>query len=66
MGRAAGVFRYCNTYPTAINMIASKVVDVTPLITHRFALEDALEAFEVRLSRLESNLCMHRNVCAQR
>lgn len=43
----SGVFRYSNTYPTAINMIASKVVDVSPLITHRFRLDQYLEAFEV-------------------
>ncbi|XP_067829388.1 sorbitol dehydrogenase-like [Heptranchias perlo] len=42
-----GVFRYCNTWPTAINMLASKKVDVKPLITHHFPLEKAIEAFEL-------------------
>uniref|UniRef100_UPI00398F21B3 sorbitol dehydrogenase-like isoform X2 n=1 Tax=Pristiophorus japonicus TaxID=55135 RepID=UPI00398F21B3 len=42
-----GVFRYCNTWPTAINMMASKKVDVKPLITHHFPLEQVLEAFEL-------------------
>eukprot|EP00123_Amoebidium_parasiticum_P013074 comp21751_c0_seq1/m.30811 comp21751_c0_seq1/g.30811 ORF comp21751_c0_seq1/g.30811 comp21751_c0_seq1/m.30811 type:complete len:351 (-) comp21751_c0_seq1:364-1416(-) len=42
-----GIFRYSNTYPTAINMISSRVVDVKPLITHRFSLDQSLEAFEV-------------------
>lgn len=41
-----GVFRYCNTWPTAINMISSGQIDVKPLITHRFKLEDAWEAFD--------------------
>ncbi|XP_043536204.1 sorbitol dehydrogenase-like isoform X1 [Chiloscyllium plagiosum] len=41
-----GVFRYCNTWPVAIDMLASKRIDVKPLITHRFPLEEALEAFE--------------------
>ncbi|XP_078451208.1 sorbitol dehydrogenase-like [Lampetra fluviatilis] len=42
-----GVFRYCNTWPTAIAMLASRHVDVQPLVTHRFPLSSALEAFEV-------------------
>ncbi|XP_055518486.1 sorbitol dehydrogenase-like [Leucoraja erinacea] len=42
-----GVFRYCNTWPTAINMLASKKIDVKPLITHRMPLEQAIEAFEL-------------------
>ncbi|KAI7863559.1 hypothetical protein BDF14DRAFT_1344070, partial [Spinellus fusiger] len=41
-----GVFRYCNTYPKAIKMIASGAVDVKPLITHKYSLEDAVKAFE--------------------
>ncbi|XP_051833213.1 sorbitol dehydrogenase [Antechinus flavipes] len=41
-----GVFRYCNTWPMAIAMLASKLVNVKPLVTHRFPLEKALEAFE--------------------
>ena len=42
-----GVFRYCNTWPTAINMIASGQINVKPLVTHRFPLEQAAEAFEI-------------------
>ncbi|XP_059558554.1 sorbitol dehydrogenase [Myotis daubentonii] len=41
-----GVFRYCNTWPMAISMLASKSVNVKSLVTHRFPLEKALEAFE--------------------
>ncbi|KAM5337207.1 sorbitol dehydrogenase isoform 2-T2 [Glossophaga mutica] len=41
-----GVFRYCNTWPVAISMLASKSVNVKSLVTHRFPLEKALEAFE--------------------
>ncbi|KAM5178427.1 sorbitol dehydrogenase [Callospermophilus lateralis] len=41
-----GVFRYCNTWPMAISMLESKSVNVKPLVTHRFPLEKAMEAFE--------------------
>ncbi|XP_060923732.1 sorbitol dehydrogenase [Limanda limanda] len=41
-----GVFRYCNTWPMAINMLASGKVNVKPLVTHRFPLEQAAQAFE--------------------
>ncbi|KAI4889930.1 hypothetical protein NFI96_025508 [Prochilodus magdalenae] len=41
-----GVFRYCNTWPMAIAMLASKGVNVKPLVTHRFPLEEAVQAFE--------------------
>ncbi|GCC37241.1 sorbitol dehydrogenase-like isoform X1 [Chiloscyllium punctatum] len=47
-----GMFRYCNTYPMAIAMLASKKVDVKPLITHRFSLDQAIEAFETTRKRL--------------
>jgi L-iditol 2-dehydrogenase len=42
-----GVFRYANTYPTALAMVASGAVNVKPLVTHRFKLEETLEAFEI-------------------
>ncbi|KAL5005439.1 hypothetical protein ScPMuIL_018895 [Solemya velum] len=41
-----GVLRYVNCYPTALSMVASGKVDVKPLITHRFNLEETLQAFE--------------------
>lgn len=41
-----GVFRYCNTWPTAIAMLASGKVNVKPLVTHRFPLEQAVKAFD--------------------
>ncbi|KAM8893721.1 sorbitol dehydrogenase isoform 1-T1 [Spinachia spinachia] len=41
-----GVFRYCNTWPMAIAMLASGKVNVKPLVTHRFPLEQAAQAFE--------------------
>ncbi|XP_062926541.1 sorbitol dehydrogenase-like isoform X1 [Mobula hypostoma] len=47
-----GMFRYCNTYPVAIAMLASKKVDVKPLISHRFPLSRAIEAFEITAKQL--------------
>nr|QBH74074.1 alcohol dehydrogenase [Nicoletia phytophila] len=41
-----GVFRYVNEYPLSLAMVASGKVDVKKLITHRFKLEDTLEAYE--------------------
>lgn len=38
------VNRYNNTWPLAISLIASGRVDVTPLITHHFGLEETTEA----------------------
>lgn len=42
-----GVFRYCNTWPTAINMISSGQINVKPLVTHRFPIDKAYEAFDL-------------------
>ncbi|KAI1301715.1 Sorbitol dehydrogenase [Halotydeus destructor] len=41
-----GVFRYRNSYALALSLIADGKIDVKPLITHRFKLEQALDAFE--------------------
>ncbi|XP_068211893.1 sorbitol dehydrogenase-like [Palaemon carinicauda] len=42
-----GIFRYTNCYPIAINMIAKGLIDVGPLITHRFKFEEFNKAFEM-------------------
>jgi len=40
-------YRYANQYPKAIRLIAGGLIDVKPLVTHRFKLEDAIGAFHV-------------------
>ncbi|KAL5522773.1 hypothetical protein ACEPAG_8791 [Sanghuangporus baumii] len=43
-----GSFRYANTYPEALQLLASgELRGVEKLITHRYRLEDAKEAFEL-------------------
>jgi len=43
-----GSFRYANTYPEAIKLLASgKLGNIEKLITHRIPLEDAARGFEL-------------------
>ena len=39
-------FRYMETYPKAIMLVSEGLIDLKPLVTHRFSLEDAPKAFE--------------------
>lgn len=39
-------YRYANTWPRAIRLVESGVVDLHRLVTHRFDIEDAVRAFE--------------------
>ncbi|ESO87240.1 hypothetical protein LOTGIDRAFT_205809 [Lottia gigantea] len=45
-----GSFRYMNTWPTAIAMISSGKINIKPMISHRFKLEETLQAFETAKS----------------
>lgn len=39
-------YRYSNTWPKAIRLVKNGVIDLQKLVTHRFAIDDALKAFE--------------------
>ena len=39
-----GTFRYANTYPLALDLIASGAVDVAPVITHHFDIDHTADA----------------------
>lgn len=39
-------YRYHDIYPKAINVAAAGLVDLKPLVSHRFTLEEGLKAFE--------------------
>ncbi|KAI7897125.1 chaperonin 10-like protein [Mucor mucedo] len=41
-----GLFRYHHTYPRAIALISSGMLDIKHMVTHRFAFDDALKAFD--------------------
>ena len=40
-------FRYCNIFEEAMTLMAHGRVNLKPLLTHEFAFEDTLAAFEV-------------------
>lgn len=39
-------YRYCNTWPRAIRLVQHGVIDMKKLVTHRYSLEEAVEAFK--------------------
>ncbi len=49
-----GSFRFHEEFATAIAMMQGGQIDVTPLVTHSFALEDANAAFEMAADRSQA------------
>lgn len=46
-----GIFRYANVYPYAIQLVSTGRMNIDPLVTHRYNLEDVKEALEVAYER---------------
>ncbi|GFP33047.1 L-iditol 2-dehydrogenase, partial [Candidatus Hakubella thermalkaliphila] len=42
-----GVFRYVNTYPAAVELVANGAVNLKPLVTHHYPLDQVVEAMDV-------------------
>lgn len=40
-------YRYANQYPKALRLISGGLINVKPLVTHRFPLREAVKAFHV-------------------
>jgi L-iditol 2-dehydrogenase len=40
-------YRYANTWPTVIKLVEAGIIQLDNLVTHRFKLEDAVEAFKL-------------------
>jgi L-iditol 2-dehydrogenase len=51
--------RMHGTYPRAIDLVATRRVDVASLVTHRFGLEQAVDAFVVAASRSGLKTVVH-------
>ena len=49
-----GSFRFHGEFRTAVAMMQGGRIDVTPLVTHSFALDDALGAFEMAADRSQA------------
>lgn len=45
-----GVNRYCNVYPRAISLLATRRIDTQPLVTHRYPFAEVGSAFRTALS----------------
>jgi threonine dehydrogenase-like Zn-dependent dehydrogenase len=48
------IFRYNNTFPTGVSLLASGRVDVKPLISKRFSLDEVPQAFEYVVENRET------------
>lgn len=51
-----GLFRYANTYPSAIQALGRSDIDVERVITHKYALKDIQEAVEVARTEKETGI----------
>jgi L-idonate 5-dehydrogenase len=49
-----GSFRFHKEFATAVSMLQKGLIDVSPLITHRFDLDDAVDGFEMAKDRTQA------------
>ncbi|XP_022913174.1 sorbitol dehydrogenase [Onthophagus taurus] len=58
-----GIFRYANDYQTALDLVASGKVNVKPLVTHHFKIEETVDAFETAVKSLGNpvKIMIHAN-----
>ncbi|CAH2049048.1 unnamed protein product, partial [Iphiclides podalirius] len=54
-----GIFRYVNEYPIALSMVSSGKINVKPLVSHHYTLEETLEAYEVARQGLGIKVMIH-------
>lgn len=54
--KVLGSFRYgAGDYPLAISLVERGLVDLKPLVTHRYSFEEALTAFETTQNGKDAN-----------
>ncbi|WP_019640486.1 NAD(P)-dependent alcohol dehydrogenase [Paenibacillus fonticola] len=51
-----GLFRYANTYPSAIQALSKSDINIEQVITHKYALKDIQEAVEVARTEKETSI----------
>jgi L-iditol 2-dehydrogenase len=51
--------RYHHSWPAAIRLLQHKVIDLNPLVTHRFSLEEAHKALEASADRNSGSIKIH-------
>ncbi|RVE49385.1 hypothetical protein evm_006000 [Chilo suppressalis] len=54
-----GIFRYVNEYPIALNMVANGHINVKPLVTHHFDMEQTVEAYNTTLKGQGIKVMIH-------
>ena len=51
--------RYHHSWPVAIRLLQHGVLDLKPLVTHRFPLEQAVEALKASADRNSGSIKIH-------
>lgn len=51
--------RYNHSWPSAIRLLSSGYLDLKPLVTHRYALEEAMDALTSAADRTSGSIKIH-------